>query len=38
MDTPLFEIFDHLQKVAHRPGKAIQSDDDKHIAGSKITE
>lgn len=38
MDATLFEIFDHLQKMAHRPGKAIQPDDDQHVAGGEVSE
>jgi hypothetical protein len=38
MNAALFEILDHLQQMADRPGKAIQPDDDKHIADGKITE
>lgn len=36
MDTTLLEIFDHLQKVADRPGKAIQPDDNQHVAGGEV--
>jgi hypothetical protein len=38
MDAALLEIFYNLQKVAHRPSKAIQPDDDQHVAGFEVSE
>lgn len=38
MDTTLFEIFDHLQKMADRSGEAIQPDDDQHVAVCELAE
>ncbi|CDN96350.1 hypothetical protein BN949_05527 [Agrobacterium tumefaciens] len=33
MNAALFNILDHLQQMADGAGKAIQTDNDKHIAG-----
>lgn len=38
MDAALLEIFDNLQEVANRPGKAIQPDDDQHVACGEVSE
>jgi hypothetical protein len=38
MNTTLFEIFDHLEKMAHGPGKAVQPYDDQHVPGRELAE
>lgn len=37
-NAAFFKILDHLQQIANGAGKGIQPDDDKHVAGSQISE
>nr|QCL09949.1 hypothetical protein pC5.8b_459 [Rhizobium rhizogenes] len=38
MDAAFLKILDYLQKMADRPGEAVEPDNDENVAGGKLAE